>query len=55
MTDFLKTVELDNLFCVVLLGALAVTSLFTTNTDNTLAMNIATGLIGYLSKGVLKK
>jgi len=53
MIDFLKTVELDNLLCVLLLGVLAITSMFATADDNTLAMNIGTGLIGYLSKSAI--
>lgn len=53
MIEFIKVIELDNLLCVVLLGAIAITSLFTTSTEVTLASSVASDLIGDLAKSAI--
>lgn len=47
--------DFDNLACILLLGAIALTSIIVPITNVTLASSIASGLIGYLAKGVIKK
>jgi len=57
MIDFLKTVELDNLLALSIIGVIAIVSLTTTvpAANVTLATSVVSGMVGYLSKGVTKK
>ena len=48
--------ELDNVICIILLGGIAVASLYAgENVNTTLASSVASGLIGYLAKTLKQK
>ena len=44
--------DLDNIICLVLLGAIALVSLIMPTENVTLASSISSGLVGYLAKSM---
>ena len=47
--------DVDNLLAITLLGAIAITAMVTQAQESSVVTSIASGLIGYLAKGMIKK
>ncbi len=47
--------EMDNLLAIVLIGAIAIVSMYTKTADSQIVTSVVSGLIGYMAKGVITK
>ena len=46
--------DIDNILVIGILGAIAVTAMYTQTTDNTLVVSVVSGLVGYMAKSTKK-